>query len=465
MKKNKALYTSIIITLLLTQLSATNKDHTKQTLSLQDAVTHTLTHSPLTKRSQINREKANLLIKEIKSKSILPEFSLSGETGTIPEARGDIFDSPDKQTDLDGWGPFIKFNLKLVQPLFTFGRKSAALAAAENAVNLKHLQSNTEIEQLTLSTIKTYWALAAAQQAEKTAKEVEKNYDKLEREVKKRLNSEDSEVDDTDLLEVQSNRYQVEEILIKSKMELNLAQKTFNTITGYDITTRHHPANEPPPNFSITEKDVTAILKKSLAQNRDILGIRAAMKALEAKTKLAYADKKPLVYIAGGIAYGYAPHRDDQTNPFAVDNFNYQDIGAFFGFKWDLNIFRKNMEAERQKLEKKSMEQNLVLMKQKIMLDIHKAFAEVKKNQALLTQARTSLKAAKKWLRLGMDNWDMGIGEVDRLIKAYNAYYQLKGIEIKRAYELNTSLAGFAYLLGKTKLYLKWVKHGTVNIL
>jgi len=432
--------------------------------SLETALVYALSHSPVVVRTRVEREKARLLLDEVRSQSLLPEFSLSGQTGLVPEARGDIFDSPDKQTDLDGWGPFYKLDVKLVQPVFMFGRKSSARSAAQSGIDLQDIKSDSEVEKLVLTVINAYCALSAAKKAESVAHEVQENYDKLQEEVKKRLEAEDSEVDDTDLLEVKSNRYLIEEIVIKSKYQRKMAERAFNAAIGREIIAAVEVLEENIPGIQLDETRMFRVVQQALPQNQDIRGLNTALQALQAKAKLAYSKKRPIIFLVGGFSYAYAPHRQDQTNPFAVDHFNYMDLGAFLGFQWDLNFFRKNIEARQYQLEKESMAQNLKLLRSKIEMEILKAFTEVNKNAQLLEQVRSSLKAAKSWLRLSMDNWDMGIGEVERLIKAYNAYYQLKGVEIERSFDLKTSLANFAYILGNTKLYLEWVKNGKVKI-
>jgi len=432
--------------------------------SLTTAVNFALTHHPIMQGMKIDKKKAELFVEEVKALSLLPEFKLSGEIGLVPEARGDIFDSPDKQTDLDGWGPFFKLKLQLVQPLFTFGRRSSALAAAQRGTDLQYLTTNSEVEKLILNVIISYWALSATQKAESIAEDLKEKYNKLIKEVKERLESEDSEVDDMNLLEVKSNQYHIEEIYIKSKSENILAQKIFNAAIGRNLTEPVNIAEEKCPSIELHEDQIHMLVKKTFPHHMDTQRLKTTLKLFYEKKKLAHSKKKPLIYLVGGFGFGHASHRQDQTNPFAVDNYNYLDLGAFLGFQWDLNVFRKNFEAKRYQLEIESMEKKLDLLRLQIEIEVVKSFSEIKKIASLLNQAQSSLKAAKNWLRVGMDNWDMGISNVERLIKAYNAYYQLKGIVIKRTLELNTSLANLAFILGNTRLYLDWVKNGTIKI-
>jgi len=57
----------------------------------------------------------------------------------------------------------------------------------------------------------------------------------------------------------------------------------------------------------------------------------------------------------------------------------------------------------------------------------------------------------------------MGIGDAYRLLRAYQAYFRLRGEEIKREYDFNVSLARFSHILGDMDLYLKWMKEGRTS--
>ena len=80
--------------------------------------------------------------------------------------------------------------------------------------------------------------------------------------------------------------------------------------------------------------------------------------------------------------------------------------------------------------------------------------------RGILDAARESLRASKSWLRLSVEDWDLGIGEVKRLLDAYEAYYAMKGVEVAMELEYNLSLARVASSLGDVNLYLKWVEAG-----
>ena len=157
------------------------------------------------------------------------------------------------------------------------------------------------------------------------------------------------------------------------------------------------------------------------------------------------------------MQYGYASNRDRQNNPFVYDNFNYLNLGGFLGMKWDFNFRPAAIEQESWEAEKSSMNENLIMLKSKIRVEVSKAFLDTKSAFESLKNIRSSLESAKSWTEMSYDNWSLGIGEPERLIKAMSAYFQLKAKELEQRYEYNVSLAKLAYSTGNINNYFKWI--------
>ncbi len=432
--------------------------------SLSEAIDLGVAANPQTRALHYDKLRNELHLKRIRSTRILPQFSLSGELGIVPEARGDIFSSPDKQSDLDAFGPFYKLELSLVQPVLTFGRIKPAKLSARAAIRIQRFTETAELEKIRFQVINAFWAVHSADQAVSLSRKLVKDFEKLEKETRERLQREDSDIDDSDLLEVKTNRFQIEEIEIRSQTEKRKATHTFNALLGKELAEPVGLQVPDIPELNFSEDQLNQWIDREIKSHHQIKKIDAAIEAIEAQSEMAYRKKMPIIYLAGGVGVAYAPKREDQTNPFAVDNFNYLDFGIYMGFKWDLNLFRKNIKYEQYRLKKRSIQQRRKLAKMKIRLEILEAYIELERNRQLYTRVQSSLKAAKSWLRLGMDNWDMGIGSVERLVKAYNRYYQLRGLRIKQLLDLNLSIAKMSYIMGSTSQYLEWIKNGKIEI-
>lgn len=430
--------------------------------TLASAVETAQMRNPLSKGADWDVQGSTQDVKKAFRQKMFPQMSFGMQTGLVPEARGDIFFSPDKSDDLDGLGPYYKLDLEVFYPLYTFGRMSAALEAAREQLQLQESQRNLVLENLSFDVVKSYWALSASYKAEAVARELQDSFEQLRTEVEERLQQEDSLVDDLDLLEVKTHQLSIEEIYQESLEKRDLAARIFNALLDFDIAQPVRTSDEKPPIFAADALLLEDLLLRADESRPELKSLNAAIRGLEAKIKYEKGERLPAFFLAGGMAYAYAGNREDQTNPFALDSFNYRTFGLFLGVKWSPNFWLHDTEIKKSQYHQRSTIEKLRALKAAVQVEVSQAYLEVRKNAALLETARESLESAKTWLRVSLENWELGIQDVYRMLRAYEAYYRLRRVEIERAYAFNVALAKLAFTVGDTKLYLRWVKDGKV---
>ena len=431
--------------------------------TLDSAIATAIQRNPSFKAAQLDVSSANMDITKVRLKKYVPGLNANMDFGLVPGARGDIINSPDKQTDLDDLGPFYKFDLALSLPLFTFGRISSTLDAAKHNLGIEESRRDFAQAELSYQVVQAYWGLSSALKTESLAKGSMESFQELLSEIQKRLENEDSEIDDSDYLEAKSYWIDIERITQESIRQKSFAQYAFNALLDRDPNALIEIADETAPQFKLEEDIQDKFIEMAYRYRPEIQGLNSGLSAILAKKRITQSQRLPVFFIAAGLSYAYAGNRQDQTNPFAVDNFNYRYIGAQLGFKWNPDILFHNAEIKKNQYQYQALLEKMRALKAQIGLETSQVYLEVKRNHALLLAARESQQAAKTWLRLSLDNWNMGLGEAYRLLRAYQAYYRLRGTEIIQEYEYNVSLAKMAYSLGDINLYLKWMTNGEVT--
>jgi outer membrane protein TolC len=127
-------------------------------------------------------------------------------------------------------------------------------------------------------------------------------------------------------------------------------------------------------------------------------------------------------------------------------------------------LYRKNIDVSEALAEQRALLEQLEVLRSKVGVEVRRALRETQRTHLLLESARISLKAAKSRLRLVLDNWETGVGEVSNVIDAYEKYYRLRVEEPQREYDLNVALARLGFVLGDVNLYLGWVHDGKVSL-
>ena len=222
--------------------------------------------------------------------------------------------------------------------------------------------------------------------------------------------------------------------------------------------------DEPPPAVEIDEGRIALLVAQAIESHPEVRALTAAARTQAANVELQRRSRNPIFFIAGGVGYAHAGNRDKQDNPWVDDKFNYSRIGAELGLKWDANLYRGGIEVSAALADHQALLEQLEVLRAKVGIEVRRSLAEARRTRALLDSARSALKAAKSRLRLVLDNWETGVGEVKDVIDAYGKYYRLRIEEPQSEYELNVALARLGFVLGDVNLYLGWVHDGKVSL-
>ncbi len=430
-------------------------------LDLQTFLEKAIEHKGIEKRFELQKLKSGMAKEEVESLKILPDVKVELRGGIVPEARGDVFYSPDEATDLEGWGPFFQGEIKFVQPLYTFGRLGNAEEGADFLVKSETAKFEQEKSELKKILIDLYFSTSAAYKARAISKEVEAGINKLMEEIEKELEKIESQIDDGDYLQVKSFRYQIDEIVENSKKNKRASIYAVNLASGFELSDSALVQDAIPEfDFELNKfQDVWEFAKKN---NKQLEQIAYGLKAMDSKIAMSRSEKYPLLYFAGGFMYGVAPNRDDQKNPFVYDQFNYLSVGAFVGMRWNMNIFRTDIAQKKDELAKNILTEEQQLLLSQKEAELYELYLDIEKDYTLLESVERSEKDARAWLTMSFDNWEMGIGEPEKLIEAYKTYFQLKGQRVQKHLEVQKKLTRLSNELGNIELIIKWVQNGKV---
>lgn len=432
-------------------------------ISLAAALERSVNNSHILKAADLDTARAGVNVRKARAERYVPKADVEVETGLINEAKGTVLEANNTADGIQGLGPFFRVNLKVVQPLYTFGRLDSLERAALEGLGAREAQRELTLQEVTQLVVKSYWSLAAATKAFDVAGELRESFYELLDEVEKRLDDEDSEIDDGDLLEVKSNVYRIEKVYEDARENRRRAGVALRALMGAGDDEEIVTVREAPPILKMDTAGFDALLSERGVAHKQLEALEAAARALASKVALTRAEKKPLVFLAAGAGHASAPNRTDQTNPFVADDFNYSRVGAQVGIRWNANFYKNNLAVEEAEREYEALLEKTKALRTKLTVEASDRFGRAARNRALLGAARTSLSASKSWLRLSVDNWELGLGEVGKLLDAYQAYYEMKGIEIEMEREYNLSLAEVAAAMGDVGLYMHWLRTGRVS--
>ncbi|NJD67457.1 MAG: hypothetical protein C3F12_15030 [Candidatus Methylomirabilota bacterium] len=439
---------TLMTTVAIAQPTFAQSPAPKAVYTLKDLIQRTLATSPEIRQAQRGAEVA-MAKKDQADAGRFPQIEVTGIIGPSPRARGTVEDgSPDRKNHPHVTNVFERVEMRLVQPLYTFGKLTGFREAAEQGVKVERAKVEEKAADLILKVKELYYSRLLASDMlgliDEVAKDLDKAIDKTERQLK----AEAPGADEMDLYKLKAFRGEV----LKNREE---AQKGFDLATGALIFYSGHDRTLP---FELDAVGLEAAPKEveqadrgaglALELRPEMTQVRAGLKATEALVKAEESNLYPHFFAAVNGVYAQAGNRTRQQNPWAYDPLNDRYTAIVLGFKYELDfgiIRGKIRAAQAEHLKVGEMKS---LAERGIPLQVRKAHRELAEARETLRATEEGWRNAKKWLVAAKANYDLGVGESRDLGQAAESYARLRADHYKAMYNHNLALANIEYATG-----------------
>jgi outer membrane protein TolC len=369
--------------------------------------------------------------------------------GIVNQARGDIFYSPDARTDLlNGLGPFTRLELIVNQPLYTFGRLRAHIDAAEHGMEAKQ----ASLDRFRLELVKTlkelYYSLQLNEDLYDLVSETEEQFTKAVERAEELLNDEKGTLTQQDLLKLRYGLNRSSGQLVELRKGRHLVHAALKRLL-------YLPEGE---DFTVTEKRLRPVeieLKSLEFYQETATRVRPEWKELDQGIQARQAELKaeqrgyfPDLFVSGIFRYSVAPNRDEQENPFAVEDFNYLNGGLFLGCRLALDFGLPQRIAEK-RAELFTLMQDKRDAVSGMLLEVEKAYRDVVEKQESLDFSRKSRKDGRALAALSAAGFQMGLGEAKDVFEAFGIYTEAAAKYYLAVKDFNVSVAELDRVTGK----------------
>ncbi len=345
-------------------------------------------------------------------------------------------------------GVFTRTELKLIQPVYTFGKLTAGVAAAESGVKASQQREGGLLADLELNVRKAYWGAKLARSILSTLNEgngyLNQAQDKIEAELKD--GSGDASV--TDRLRLRAMRAEIEARILEAKRGADLARSGLRALIGPDA----------PSDLEIDETDLEALAIPSRtvdqyeeAARRARPEVKALEYLVEAKRALAQLEKRrqyPDLVLIGSAAYAYASSIDNPKNSYYNNPFHTLGAGLAAGFRMPLDLGIKNARAVKLHAEAEEAEQKQREALTGIAFEVEKAHTEMKEAEDRMKVVQKGEKAGRQWIAAVAQNMALGLAEARDFADALLAFFQARMRYAQSIYDYNLAAAALTRATG-----------------
>jgi len=387
-------------------------------------------------------------LSEAKASRFLPQFEALNLIGLAPRYRGTVLD-PKSTVDTSSYGPFTSVDVSIVQPLFTWGKLTAGIAAATHAVEQEVAASEGVAADVVLQVKSLFYNVLLARSVRGVLVEARDAFeDALETATQRRQDG-DSDISELDILYLRVALAEIAKEVPKLETGAVGALEALRMLAGSDrkdpLDVKERFLEPVKVVLEPLEHYTGQLYDKSPAWKQIDAGVAA--KAEEVKT--VEADFFPVFFLTGSFSYSYAPRSDRQLNPFAWDQFNYQrGPGGVFGIRWPLNFHITAAKVEATRAELGKLEAQRRQAHDGLALELEQAYAKVLETRESLDKLEDGRKAGRAILTLSVTNFDIGIGDASEILQGLSNYAQVSGHYFESVRNYNLAVAALARASG-----------------
>jgi outer membrane protein TolC len=370
----------------------------------------------------------------------LLSFTKGAEEGSEAAITGDT---------TDDIGPWSKGELKIVQPLHTFGRLRNEIRAASQQVAAEQAASEKARDAVLAAIKEFYYSLLFSRQIKDLLDEVHENFTKALETAEERLENQEENITQQDVLKLRIGLAGVSKELLTLERAIAVTHAALKQHLGLSSGMPFDIANTQLKPVELNLQPLTVYLEQASQQRPEIAQIEAGLEARKDRVQASRSAYYPTIFLASCFKSEVAPNRDDTDNPY-LKSFNSLDgPGVALGLRWQLDFWMTRAKVAEQLARVTKIEIKKQKAEMGIGLDIQRRYLEMQENQKKLGVARKARKAARALMITSLANFTLGVGEAKEVFNNLGLYSRMASDYYKVIYNFNLTAAKLSQAAGQ----------------
>jgi len=408
--------------------------------SLDECIRMALEFSPQVREQQQDVEIARTRLEEAEGYQ-RPQIELMTLFGPAPRARGDQIFSEQRNDRIEGLGVFGSADIKLVQPIYSFGKIDEAKKAAAHGIRVEESRVQQKKSDVALEIKQYYYGHLAALEGRKLVDEIQGYLDSTIERTKKLIEAESENATELDLNKLEAYRGLLEKYKMEAEKNVTLTREALRTFTGIAKNSEFSLKDKTIEPLPVTIMEIDYYKTKSMELRPEFRQLSEGLRAKEALLNMAKTDFYPTFFAAAFYSISDATDRDKATNPWIYDFFRHNAGGAVLGMKWNFDFGITGSHVHRAQADYMKLQRLKEYADIGVPMQVEKSYREMMEAKESIEALKNAYQAARKWMVGAVLNYDMGIGEAKDAADAIAAYGKMKEEYIKSVYNFNLGYA------------------------
>lgn len=349
-----------------------------------------------------------------------------------------LYLDPDVRNDWENVRPYNQVEVRLIQPLYTWGELDGSIEAARHGVDVEAAAvDGTELD-VALRAAELYYNVLLTDELFRLAERTRDVVDRASAELESLLEA--GQADDADVFQLQITRQEFNQRVV----EVTQSRRTARAALARQLLLPEGVAVSPEADLlsplAFDPGELDGYFDLALAHRPELAQARAGLAARDALVRVARSDYYPKLFVGVTGIQRYAAGRPRQRNPFIANPFLGSGIETGVGLRLHLNFMQTRARVEQSVAEREEVRAQLTGAQQLILFEVEKAYRDLIIAQAGLEARDEALRISKEWLRVEYINFDLDLGDTENLVKAVRENLELEARYFEAVHRYNLSV-------------------------
>jgi outer membrane protein len=347
-------------------------------------------------------------------------------------------------------GVFTRTEVRLVQPLFTFGKISAGIDAAEAGIAASRSREQGIAAEVELNVRRAYWGAKLAREILDTIKDGITYLDQAQEQIEKNLSTGTGTSTVTDRLRLQVMRADIDARVLEARKLEATALGGLHALVGPEAPADMDVDRTPLEAPNVPERPLSQYEDQARLSRPEVQALALLVKTKRALADLERRKQYPDFVLIGTATYAYASAIENPPNAFFNDPFNTTSGSLAAALRLPLDLGVRNARSARVKAEAEEAEQRRREALGGIAFEVARAHAELIEAQQRLAVAQKGEKSGKRWITTVAQNLSAGLAETKDFSDALFAYFNFRVKVLQATFDTNMAAAVLARVVGST---------------
>ncbi len=428
------------------------------TLDLEKAVALALENDPRIRESGARLDFARAQKQEAEGADDI-SVSMTTFLGGAPKMEGGFFEQEcgDAQTCVvrddrysvdDGFSPWAYLQMRVIKPLYTFGKVENFRDAATANIEVKKQDVRLQKGRTVLDVKRAYFGYLASRDGRLFLEDVKSRVESAENLVAGWLEEDEGKAKQSDLYALRAARDLVGSYVAQMRARENTAMAGLRFLTGIGDEEPLEPVDKRLSPLELPADSLSELRGRALQQRPEMSQVEQGLKGYRALVEANRAMARPNLFMGVGGFWSRTPGRDRINNPYITDDFNDYGATPMIGLNWEWETGRQAAQVAQSRAELNVLVEKASLARQGIPFEVAEQYFNVTEGYASVNALRDGAKSARRWMIASYADFEAGLESADKVVTAFQGYVLAYGQYLEQVFEYNMQVARLQFVVG-----------------